>query len=74
METVTVLSRWVQTLLLGLFLDFPVQNSIQVSTPLLMFSIHSGDLILQVVHYHFQLFNLPLQGGYFRIIVVDLDG
>ena len=33
METVTVLSRAVQTLLLGLFLPVPVLDSIQVGTP-----------------------------------------
>ena len=29
----TASSRWVQTLLLGLFLDVPVQNGVQVGTP-----------------------------------------
>ena len=33
METMTVLSRVVQTLLLGLFLPVPVQNGVQVGTP-----------------------------------------
>ena len=32
METMTASSRWVQTLLLGLFLDVPVQNGVQVGT------------------------------------------
>ena len=41
METVTVLSRVVQTLLLGLFLVVPVLNSVQVGTPSLIIAIRT---------------------------------
>ena len=41
--------------------------------PFLMFSVHPGDLILQVIHHGLQLFNFPLQGRHFRIVVVILD-
>ena len=40
---------------------------------LLVFSVHSCDLILQVIHHCLQLFNLPLQSRHFCIIVVVLN-
>ena len=41
---------------------------------LLMFSVHPGDLILQVVDDGLQLFDLPLQSHHLAIVVVDLEG
>ena len=46
METVTVLSRVVQTLLLGLFLDVPVLDSVQVGTPRLSWWSVKKDTVL----------------------------
>ena len=39
-----------------------------------MFSVHPGDLILQVIDDGLQLFNLPLQSHHLVVIVVVLEG
>ena len=55
---------------------FPLPINILPVTihPLLMFSIHPGDLILQVIDDGLQLFDLPLQSHHLVIIVVGLKG
>ena len=54
---------------------FPLLVNIlpMVIHPFLMLSVHSCDLILQVIHHGLQLFNLPLQSRHFCIVVVVLD-
>ena len=63
------------------FLSLPVDVLPMAIHPFLMLSIHPCDLILQVVHHGFQLFNLPLQlfnlplqHRYLVVIVVVLEG
>ena len=54
---------------------FPLPVDILPMTihPFLVLSVHSGDLILQVVYNGLQLFDLPLQSCHLHIIVVVLD-
>ena len=51
----------------------PVDILPMVIHPFLVLSVHSSDLILQVVYHGLQLFDLPFQSCHFRIIVVVLD-